>query len=219
MRVRQICLVNGSLRGKEASSLAFLSDLGRRIRPEASRVTQITVPAGRQRTTPERLAAIAQADALVFAFPVHAYCLPGALMKLLEDYYRAVAGGLECKQNAKVYAIVNSGFPRPAVCREAVAVVRHFCRRVGLNWRFGVSIGCGPVAVMLNRVPFLNLKLKRAFSDIVSDIELDDARDVRDYAVQPIIPERILIAIKNRYERRMTPRSQADVSRVASPAS
>lgn len=98
--------------------------------------------------------------------------------------------------------IVNCGFPRPHITGEAVRVVKNFCRRLSLNWRFAVCIGGGPVVVMTRRVPFLDLKLKKAYAEISSDIRGEDRGERDNYLIKPVIPEPILIRIKNYYEKK-----------------
>jgi hypothetical protein len=201
--MRSVCLVNGSLRGKEAASLQFLGDLDRRL-PEAEfRKTLLTVKASPEQDYPEDLLdSLARADAIVFAFPLHNYGLPGALMRLLEDYRRYLAAGRECGQQARVYAILNCAFPRPgATCGEAVRVMRNFCRRLSLHWRFAVCIGTGPVVAATRGLPFLYPRLKRAYAEIAADIRGSN-RSTNDYLVKPVIPESIIAMIKRRYERK-----------------
>ncbi len=203
-RAKNVCLVNGSLRGKKASSLAFLRDVSHALDTSKCGKTCIRVLGSAVQGYPEEtLRHMAEADALVLVFPLYAYGLPGALMRLLEDFYRHVEAGNEYNRQTRVYAIVNCGFPRPELTTgEAVRVVRNFCRRLHLKWRFAVCIGTGPVVALTRKVPFLDYKLKRAITEIASDIidEADEPKD--DRFVRPIIPESIIRRIKEYYERK-----------------
>jgi hypothetical protein len=200
---KNICFVNGSLRGKKASSLEFIKDIEHRLPDTEYNKTSLTVKAKLKGSYPENiLKGIAYADAIIFVFPLHNYGLPGALMRLLEDYYQYIKSGNKYKKDARVYTIVNCAFVRPEINKEAIRVMKNFCRRLSLNWRFAICIGTGPVVVMTKKVPFFDLKLKRAYAEMVSDIK-SDSREKRDnYLIKPLIPAPIFIRIKNYYERK-----------------
>jgi hypothetical protein len=202
--MKRICLINGSLRGKKASSLEFLKDIESRL-PDAEYVkTSVTVKARPKGGYPPAvLEQLATADALVLVFPLYTYALPGALMRLFEDYYSYVRSGKEYNPGARVYAIVNCGFPRPVIFDECIRVLRNICRRLSLNWRFAVCISCGPVVVVTKQVPLLDLKLKRAFAAIVSDLQSGGSAPKHDYLIRPVIPEPILLMWKRRVEKQM----------------
>lgn len=202
--MKNICFVNGSLRGKQASSLEFLRDIESRLPDTAYVKKTIWVKARVKGSYPaETLRDLATADALILVFPLYTYAIPGALMRLFEDYYSYVRAGGEYNREARVYAIVNCGFPRPVIFGECTRVLKNFCRRLSLNWRFAACISCGPVVVMTRRVPLLDLKLKRAFAAIVSDLQGDGSAPRDDFLIRPVIPEPILLAWKRRVEKQM----------------
>ena len=202
--MKSICLVNGSLRGKKASSLELLHDVESRL-PDTDYATKIvSVRAKVQGSYPlETLRDLATADALILVFPLFTYGIPGALMRLLEDYCSYAGSGNDYNREAKVYAIVNCGFPRPVIFSECVRTLRNFCRRLSLDWRFAVCISSGPVVVMTKRVPFLDLKLKRAFAAIASDLKSGDTAPKDDFLIRPVIPAPICLMIKRQYEKKM----------------
>ena len=202
--VNSVCFINGSLRGRKASSLAFLLDVSLRLPDALYRKTVITVRGNvREGYDSGVLERMADADALVFVFPLYGYGLPGALMALLEDFVRYVRAGNSHTRDANVYVVVNCAYPRPELTTgEAVRVMRNFCRRMGLQWRFAVCIGTGPVVVLTRKIPLVNLKLKRAFADIAADIAGGDQQPKDDYFVHPIIPEFIIRRIKESYEKK-----------------
>ncbi len=202
--MRRICLINGSLRGKKASSLEFLRDVESRLPDAEYAKTIVTVKARLNGSYPsEVLGQLAAADALILVFPLYAYAIPGALMRLLEDYYSYTRSGKQYTREAKVYAIVNCGFPRPVIFGECVRVLMNFCRRLSLDWRFAVCISSGPVVVTTKRVPFLDLKLKRAFAAIASDLKSGGSAPRVDYFIRPAIPAPICLMVKRRYEKKM----------------
>ncbi len=136
--VKRVCLVNGSLRGKKASSLKFLQDMSRRLPEDGYHKTVITVRGGvTDGYAVEVLASMAQADVLVFVFPLYGYGLPGAFMRLLEAYHAFVRDGHPVTFATKVYVVVNCAYPRPELTTgEAVRVMRNF---VGGTRSTGVS--------------------------------------------------------------------------------
>ena len=202
--MKTVCMVNGSLRGKQSASLAFLKDMELRLPDTKYDKTVLTVKVKIKDSYPEdMLKSIACADAIIFIFPLHNYGLPGALMRLLEDYYQFVKTGNKYNKEARVYMIVNCAFPGPGkTTGEVIRVMQNFCKRLSLNWRFGVCIGTGPVVVMTKRVPFLYRKLKKAYTEIASDILNDDFKRTNNYLIKPVIPASIITMIKKYYEKK-----------------
>ena len=203
--MKSVCLVNGSLRGRSASSLIFLNDLAARlVAPEFSS-SLIGMTPGRSLPRPTRaFGAMACADAVVLAFPLFAYCLSGGFVRFLEDYLEYLDSEGGTRSGTRLYAIVNCGYPDPRITVEALRVVRNFCARAGLEYRFSVAIGCGPAAVMTRKVPLLNRKINRAWRSIASDIE-SPGGGREDIFVRPGIPKAILLRIKDAYEDKAWP--------------
>jgi len=202
--MKRVCFINGSLRGKKAASLAFLQDVDRKLDEKEYRKTYIKVKARVQENYPEdTLKGMAAADAVILVFPLYAYGLPGSLMRFLEEYYRYIRTGHEYNRNSKIYAIINCAFPRPeATTGEAVRVIKNFCRRLSISWRFAVCIGTGPMVVFTKRVPFLYPQLNKAYREIAADIRYDERTIKPDYFIRPIVPEFIIAMIKKHYEKK-----------------
>ncbi len=201
--MKNICYINGSLRGKEASTLSFIKDIDNRFRGAYNREI-ITVKAGANPVySEEMLVKIAEADVLVFAFPLFAYSLPGSLMRLIEEYWNFIHSGQSFNKNAAVYAVINCGFPVPVINREAVRVIKNLCSRLNIRWRFAVCISTGPVVVMTKKVPFLDLKLKSAFNKIGRDILSGDEKDIDDFYIKPVLPKPVILMIKKRFENKI----------------
>ncbi len=201
--MKTVCFVNGSLRGKKTSSSKFLDDIYRLLSSEYVK-TSVSVKARPKEGYPaETLKLIGEADAVVLVFPVYTYGLPGALMRLLEDYYRFAREANVPRAGTKVYAVLNCAFPRPEMTsKEAIRVIRNFCRRLSLDWRFAICIGTGPVVAMTRKLPFLDLKLKRAYSRLVSDIAEGGESSVADCFIRPVVPEVVIRKIKEYYEKK-----------------
>lgn len=205
--MKHVSLVNGSLRGEKAASLSFLHDVQKRLVQAGVATELTTVLASPKRSYPqERLKALAESDAIVVAFPLFAYAPPGALTRLLEEYDEFAAdGGAHGASGGRprLYAIINSGFPQPVVCEEAVRVMRNFADRARLDYRFSIVIPSGAVTAMTKKVPFLHPRLKRAYADIVRDVSGGRSEPTPDVFVRPVLPKRLIIWIKDQYEKKM----------------
>jgi hypothetical protein len=200
--VKRICFINGSLRGKAASSLKFLRGVDKLLSDTEFEKPIITVRALMPGGYPEEiLKMMGNADALVIAFPLFCYSLPGALMRLLEDY-SAYARQNGTRHETRVYAIVNCAFAEPAINAEAIRVMQNFCRRAGLEWRFALAIGCGPVAVLASVIPLLNMRIRKGFREIADDIRRDRKDARATFMVKPFISKKILLAIRDGLERK-----------------
>jgi hypothetical protein len=200
--VKRICFINGSLRGEAASSLRFLQGLDRLLGDKKFEKSIITVKAMMPGAYPEEmLKMMGSAHALVVAFPLFSYSLPGALMRLLEDY-NAYAKQNVSRSVTRVYAIVNCAFAAPEINAEAIRVMRNFCRSAGLEWRFALSIGCGPLAALTSGIPLLNMRIRKGFREISEDIRRDGREARETFMVKPLISKVILIAIRDRMERK-----------------
>ena len=201
--MKNICLINGSLRGKKASSLVFLNYISSMLADTKFNKDIINVKAKVKDSYPEDiLKTISRADAIIMVFPLFTYGIPGAMMRLLEDFYQYTKGN-DYNKATEIYIVVNCGFPRPEIMGELIRVMQNFCRRLSLNWRFAICMGGGPVAAMTMKAPLLNIKYKRAFSAIVSDIGNGDRGKKDNYFIKPLIPEPVILWIKAQYEKRM----------------
>ena len=129
--MKKVCLINGSLRGKKASSLAFLKRVSAALGTNGFQIHLLTVKPGANGL--EALTAAASADVIVIAFPLFCYTLPGALTRFLEDLHSYAEKNGQCNGHGKVFAIVNCGFPEPRINEEAIRVMRSFCARLGLR--------------------------------------------------------------------------------------
>jgi hypothetical protein len=202
--MKSVCLVNGSLRGTKASSLEFLRDVESRL-PDADYAKKtVSVKAKLEGSYPvETLKDLATADALILVFPLFTYALPGALMRLLEDYGSYAESGNDYNRHASVYAIVNCGFPKPVIFNECMRTLKNVCRRLTLEWRFAVCISSGPIVVKTRQVAFLDLKLKRAFAAVAADLKSGEPAPQDDYLIRPVVPAPICLMIKRQYEKKM----------------
>ncbi len=194
----RVCLINGSPRGKLSSSLVFLRGLERSLTKEGVPTDLVTVGRRSGEPTPEgALQELAGAEALVFAFPLYAYSTPAALTKLLEELYQHLRLHPPRERPARVYALVNSGFAGPQVNEEALRVMRLFCRKAGLSWRFGAAIGGGIVVAMTRAFPLVGWTLRRLYRRILFDLQSESSAPVQDVSIRPIIPKPIAVRFKD----------------------
>ena len=76
--MKNICLTNGSLRGKEASSLVFLNYISGMLADTEFNKAIINVRARVKEIYPEdNLKTISRADAIIMVFPLFTYGIPG----------------------------------------------------------------------------------------------------------------------------------------------
>ena len=115
---------------------------------------------------------IALADAVIFVFPLYAYGIPGALMGLLEDYYRYVTTGIDGEKKSKCLYTTELRFSetRDGVQRSYNGDAQFFAIKSHWDLRFAVCIGTGPIVALTQGVPFLDRGLKKAYKRIVADI-------------------------------------------------
>jgi len=209
-------LINGSLRGTKAASHRLLDRLNRLLDPSFFDVTRVSVRAHLGQSYPEAdLEALNEADAVVFAFPLYVYCLSSAAVRLLEEWAR-YACSRPAGEPTRLYAIVNSGSAMPEINAEAVRVVRNFCARLGLTWRFAIEIGCGPAVLMLAPI---DLKLRRALRRMAADIGAGSHEEpMGNELIRPMLPKPLMDGVRNYLDRKaLKDITKTAVDRTAGP--
>ncbi|MBN2322850.1 MAG: hypothetical protein JXQ30_03885 [Spirochaetes bacterium] len=196
--MKNVCMVNGSPSGNSATSLAFLKDLDDFLDGTLFRKEYVSLNMKAGETNPvASMDAMAGSDALIFSFPLYAYTLPAPFTRLLEDYCKRKESRPAEEKAARVYAIVNSGYPVPDVNAEALRVMKNFCMRAGLFWRFGTAIGGGLVVAMTRNVPIVNRKLLKVYGLIREDIQGCGLKPLSDVSIKPVIPKGMMIYMKD----------------------
>lgn len=163
---KQVVFVNGSPKLKpEASVSEMLIRMGREnMASQALSYETINVRQSLTRkNTEEAYQKLLNADAIIITFPLYIFCLPGILMRFLQDFqqYWKENGGY--RRKVKVYAIVNCGFPEAYINEEAVRVIQSFCRQTSAEFGFGTLIGSGGMLLGTLDAPFM----KRMKEDII----------------------------------------------------
>lgn len=85
---------------------------------------------------------ILDTDTLLLVFPLFVDCLPATILELLPKLQEAAERS--SRTLPAVYAVCNCGFFEAEQNATALDIVRNFCTRSGLEWRYGLGIGGGP---------------------------------------------------------------------------
>ena len=193
--IRNVVIINGSPKITDES---FSNLLGCRVTDKLAsdkiNINNINVRTSmKEKATEKDFGLMLQADALVFIFPLYVFCLPGILMRYLQDFNQYRLSLSSTSANAKVYAIVNCGFPESYINEEAVRVIACFSDTIGAKFRFGIMIGGGGMIPSTGQEPYM----KRTM------IELDDGLsaltcDISDPALLPISNKKVNLYIPTR---------------------
>lgn len=174
--MKNVVLVSASPKINEKSvSMQFLQMAGSQINATEFNKTFIDVRKSiSTHSLAEDFETLSKADAIIFSFPLYVFCMPGILTRFLVDYYTYYTKSGNTRNNVKVYALVNCGFPEPEINLEAVRVIKSFSQHINAKFRFGVLIGGGPMMFAAKDAPFMKKavqKLKCAFSSLAADIK------------------------------------------------
>ena len=149
-------------------------------------------------TGPQAFKSILTADFIVINFPLYVYCLPGLLMRFLQDYYKYY---LEHKNNCreqKVFAVANCGFPEPVISDDAIGVIKSFSAKIGAQFCFGVSIGAGGLIMGMKDKPHTQKAqgcIAEAFSLIKTHILHGSSGPQENIYIEPGLPKEQVLAI------------------------
>lgn len=195
----KIVLIDGSPRLEEkTASTGFLTRVDTALKDNEFEKQFIHVRKSLKAAPKADFAKLLVADAIVFAFPLYYFCLPGLLMRFLEDYEKYLREHSGQKRPAKVYAIVNCGFPEPEINTEAVRVIGCFSHHIGARFRFGVLIGGGSMMSSIEGVGPVKKayeKLGKAIQTIADDIRSENVKAPQNVLIQPSFPRRLYLLI------------------------
>ncbi len=191
--MEKICFLNGSPSGNKATSKEYLNDLGGMFKESDYDKFFMDIKVKPNEVySDEEMNNIADADVIIIAFPLYADCLPAAFIRFLEDYYFYLENNQTYNKNARVYVIVNCAAYAPEANSAAIRVIKNFCSRLELNWRFAVSIGSGLLIKMTKKIPFLNKahrNIQKVFITILEDVNNKDNNEKDDILIKPNTPE------------------------------
>jgi hypothetical protein len=191
--MKNICFINGSPKGKGSNSSFYLDGLDKLLDEKEYKKDYIEVKlSGKKNSLDDDFKKLENADSIIISFPLYVYCLPGVLIKFLEDYYIYLKNKGEFNKNIRVYTIVNCGFPEPKINTEAIRVIENFCNRLNLNWRFGIGIGMGEFIGTTKNIPIINKlsnNIHNTIFEIKKDIENEPAYKTNNIFVKPKVPK------------------------------
>ncbi|HWP97328.1 MAG TPA: NAD(P)H-dependent oxidoreductase [Syntrophomonadaceae bacterium] len=201
--MKNIVLINASPKVNEPSTSEYLVDaIGKHIDDATTNKFFINVRHSiAKHKTREDFETIFNADAVIIAFPLYIFCMPGILTRFLEDYYKFYIERGEATSNVKVYAIVNCGFPEPEINLEAIRVIKSFCYHINAHFRFGILIGGGGMLHGAKDAPFMKktlTNLNDAFLTIAKDIENVELNKLENLSIAVNFPRRLFFFMGNR---------------------
>lgn len=188
-----IVLISASPKvNQESASKFIISMLENRIgNADVSKANIDVRESFSKNTVKQAYEVMSKADAVVFAFPLYFFCLPGILMRFLEDYYHYYLENVEAAHKPKIYAIVNCGFSESGINSEAVRVVKSFSNHINAEFRFGILIGGGGALVGAKDAPFMKKTMslfENSLDKIINDIIGDDHQECENIEITVNIP-------------------------------
>ncbi len=193
---KKFVVISASPRTDEASTSEFLAVIGaQRMKENGADIYRVNVRRSIARKQTETdFAAMLRADALILIFPLYFFCLPGMLMRFLEDYYTYYAQHKENAKGSQVYAVINCGFPEPDINAEAARVIESFSEKTGNSFRFSVLIGGGGMLQAAKDAPFMKktmVAIKGAFGLMTEDTLSCGNKPIRDILLSIRFPRKL----------------------------
>lgn len=188
--MKKIMYINGSPRGEKSSSSALiLKDIGGLLTADDSREedTEIfTLPRNIKKETLPFLETMNDADIWIIALPLYFDVLPGHLTWWLQEYQRYRVSRNEMKK-IRVYGIINCGFPEAEQNTGALRVLEIFCRKCGLEWRFGIGLGMGEPYKQMHGIPLgsrFKSEILASYKAIARDLKSEESTLENNYFVR-----------------------------------
>lgn len=193
---KKYVLISASPRTDEASCSEFLSVIGsQRLKEYDADLYRVNVRRSLNRKLTETdFSAMLRADALIIVFPLYFFCLPGLLMRFLEDYCKYFEQHKENAKDARVYAVINCGFPEPDICTEAARVVESFSEKTGNSFRFSLLLGGGGMLQSAKDAPFMKktmAAINNAFELMAEDVLKSGDKPMNDMLISMRFPRRL----------------------------
>jgi hypothetical protein len=141
---RALLLVGSPKPGKSASR-TFAEAVGTRLEALGldARIERITPTLGDEARLGELIAAIAESDLVVLAFPVYWDSLPAPVLGVLEAWATAAADGSIRPAPRRLAVLTQCGFPEASHCQVAVDICRLFAKKNGVAWSGALAFGMG----------------------------------------------------------------------------
>jgi multimeric flavodoxin WrbA len=183
--IKRVVLISASPKASEKSTSGLLTAmLEETMKTAGLDVSRVDVRKSLLKGQTEAgFAAMLHADALVVTFPLYIFCLPGILMRFLQDYDAFRSKRPDNAGEKRVYTVVNCGFAEADINQEAVRVIQSFSRKTNTLFRFGIMIGGGGMLQEAKDAPFMRKTLavlNGAFKMMAEDIQNSIATPVKD---------------------------------------
>jgi len=204
MSKKSVVFVNGSPKIGEDSVSGYLTTMGIELfEDDDLDIYDIHIRRSMSRLkTEEDFPFMRKADAIVFIFPLYIFCLPGIVIRFLQDYYAYwLQGKDKTNTNQRIYAVINCGFPESGINEEAAAVIQSFSEKTGSIYRFVLLIGGGGMLLGAKEAPFMKNTLnsiKDAFRLMHDDIAAGASAPIPDRYVEMNFPRKLYLFMGNR---------------------
>lgn len=139
-------------------------------------------------------------DALIFTFPLYFFCLPGLLMRFLQDYDMYAKQHIEESKPKKIYAVINCGFPEPEINEEAAHVIKSFSKAIGAEYRFSLLIGGGGMVLGAKEAQFMRStmgSIAAVFDQMRDDILSNSSISPQDTSIEIPFPKKLYFLMGN----------------------
>ena len=150
-----VCFINGSPKRQNSNSSYFINELCKLFNDNVKTKEYFISNLMRDRALLEE---IIQYDKIVFVSSLYVECLHSSML----DFMYAFEDFIKAKDNIKldVYGIVNCGFIEGTHNKTTLDIMENYCKRLNLNWHFGIGIGGGEFMTLSKSLP-LNSFIKR----------------------------------------------------------
>nr|WP_319488767.1 NAD(P)H-dependent oxidoreductase [uncultured Caproiciproducens sp.] len=203
MSAKNVVLISASPKVNEKSVSDMLTAMAEgQMGADNFHITHVNVRKSiTQKHTGSDFEAMLKADALVIAFPLYFFCLPGILIRFLQDYDQFYKLHQDSAAKAKVYAVINCGFPEPGINTEAARVIESFSRQTGNTFRFAVLLGGGGMLLGAKDAPFMKkpmAAITEGFHATAQDIQSEDLSPIENVVVSMKFPRKLYFFMGNR---------------------
>ena len=201
---KSIILVNGSpkLQVEWSASEQLLHLQESAMKSPEIEIRRIHVRSSlKQGETREDFEAMLNADAIIFSFPLYIFCLPGVLIRYLQDFHEYWKEQQGFRKKVRISAVVNCGFPEAFINEEAIRVIKSFCRQTGASFHQGIMLGGGGMLVGSQDVPYMKrmyMELERTYRRIAEDILEDNRETYETVSFRANCPSRLYYFMGNR---------------------
>ncbi|KOR26694.1 flavodoxin [Clostridium sporogenes] len=171
--MNNLCIINGSPKKEKSNSNYLIKELtsllDNNIKTKEYYIDELMKDSN-------LLQDVISFNKIIFVSPLYADCLPSTMLNFMIYFEEFLKDKKDL--NIDVYCLINCGFLEGTQNNLAIDILKNYCKKVGLNWRFGVGIGGGEFMVSSKNMP-LNCKMKmpvyNAFLDLKKDIENNDS--------------------------------------------